>query len=92
MAGDARRRLAERLWIFLFIVVGFLFAVLAPPIAGIPLAAAAGGLGVLDAYVHRRLVGASWLAAAVVFGTMWLVLTVAAALTGAATGLGVFGP
>jgi hypothetical protein len=92
VAGNARRRLAERLWILLFIVVGFLFAVLAPPIAGIPLAAAAGGLGVLDAFVHRRLVGVPWLAAAVIFGTMWVVLTIAAGFTGAATGLGVFGP
>jgi len=86
------RRLAERLWILLFIVIGFLFAVLAPPVAGIPLAAAAGGLGVLDAYVHRRLVGASWLTAAILFGVMWIVLTVAGAIAGAPNGLGVFGP
>jgi hypothetical protein len=92
VTGETRRRIAERLWILLFIVIGFLFAVLAPPIAGIPLAAAAGGLGVLDAFVHRRLVGAPWLVAAVVFGMMWLALTVAAAVAGASNGLGVFGP
>lgn len=90
MAGDLRRRIAERLWILLFIVVGFLFAVLAPPVMGVPLAIASGVLGTLDAYVHRRLVGAQWLAAAVIFGVMWAALSVAAALTGAANGLGVF--
>jgi hypothetical protein len=90
VAGDLRRRIAERLWILLFIIVGFLFAVLAPPVMGVPLAVASGSLGTLDAYVHRRLVGAQWLAAAVIFGVMWVALSMAAALTGAANGLAVF--
>lgn len=92
MAADLRQRVAERLWVLLFIVLGFLFAVLAPPVAGIPLTLAATGMGILDAYVHRRLVGAPWLVAALVFGALWLTVAVAAAVTGASAGLEVFGP
>jgi hypothetical protein len=90
VAGDLRRRVAERLWIFLFIVVGFLFALLAPPVMGVPLAVASAGLGTLDAYVHRRLVGGQWLAAAAIFGVLWVALSMTAVLTGAASGLAVF--
>jgi hypothetical protein len=88
----ARRRLVERSWILAFLCAGFVFGVLAPPVLGIPLAAAAAALAVLDAYVHRRLVGTPWLAAAVVFGTLWLVLPVAAAVTGVGSGLALFVP
>jgi hypothetical protein len=90
VADDLHRQVAERLWIFLFIVVGFVFALLAPPLMGVPLAVASAGLGTIDAYVHRRQVGGQWLAAAVIFGVMWVSLSVAAALTGAASGLAVF--
>jgi hypothetical protein len=89
--GVAGRRLAERLWILAFMAAGFVFGVLAPPLLGIPLAAAAGALAVLDAYVHRTLVGSPWLAAASVFGSLWVVLPVAAAVTGAESGLDLFG-
>jgi hypothetical protein len=87
---DARRRLVERAWISLFLVSGFLFAVLAPPWAGIPLSLAACGLSVLNAYVYRDLVGAAWMAAAVIFGVLWVSLSVVAAVTGAESGLAVF--
>jgi hypothetical protein len=87
-----RRRFTERAWISMFLVSAFLFAVLAPPWAGIPLSLAAGGLGALDAFVHRGLVGAAWLTAAITFGLLCVVLAVVAAVTGAANGLEVFTP
>jgi hypothetical protein len=89
--GVSGRRLIERLWILAFMAAGFVFGVLAPPFLGIPLAAAAGALAVLDAYVHRRLVGSPWLAAAAVFGALWLILPIGAAVTGAESGLDLFG-
>jgi hypothetical protein len=92
VSGDAGRRLAERAWILLFLVSGFLFAVLAPPWAGIPLSLAACGLSVIDAYVHRKLVGAPWLVAALLFGVLLVSLSVVAAVTGAESGLAVFTP
>ena len=76
----------------MFLVSGFLFAVLAPPWVGIPLSAMACGLSVLNAYVYRDLVGAAWLAAAVIFGVLWVSLSVVAAVTGAESGLAVFTP
>lgn len=92
MARGARRRLAERAWISLFLVSGFLFAVLAPPWAGVPLSLAACGLGVLNAYAYRDLVGSPWLAAALIFGVLLVSLSVVAAVTGAESGLAVFTP
>jgi hypothetical protein len=92
VSGGAGRRLVERIWISLFLVSGFLFAVLAPPWAGIPLSLAACGLSVVDAYVHRDLVGAPWLVAAVLFGVLCPSLSVVAAVTGAESGLAVFTP
>jgi hypothetical protein len=76
----------------MFLVSGFLFAVLAPPWAGIPLSVATCGLSVLNAYAYRDLVGAPWLAAAVIFGTLWVSLSVVAAVTGAESGLAFFTP
>ena len=76
----------------MFLVSGFLFAVLAPAWAGIPLSAAACGLSVLNAYAYRDLVGVAWLAAAVIFGVLWVSLSVVAAVTGAESGLAVFTP
>jgi hypothetical protein len=88
----AGRRLIECSWILAFLAAGFVVAVLAPPVLGIPLAAIAAALAVLNAYVHRALVGTPWLVAAVVFGTMWLALPVAAAVAGAGSGLTLFVP
>jgi hypothetical protein len=76
----------------MFLVSGFLFAVLAPPWAGVSLSLAACGLSVLNAYVHRDLVGAPWLAAAVTIGLLLVILSVVAAVTGAESGLAVFTP
>jgi hypothetical protein len=90
--GDTRRAIIERLWIILFLMAGFVFAVLGPPVMAIPLAGAAGALAVLDAYVHRQLVGGPWLVAAAVFGGLWLAVSVAAGVTGADTGLQIFAP
>jgi hypothetical protein len=76
----------------MFLVSGFLFAVLAPPWAAIPLSLSACGLSVMDAYVHRDLVGTPWLAAATIFGVLCVSLSVVAAVTGAESGLAVFTP
>lgn len=80
--GSARRAWVERFWITIFIGLGFLFAVLAPPLLGLPLTLAAAALGILDAYAFRRLLGWQWVAAAVIFGVMWVVFVVIALLSG----------
>lgn len=91
MTGPAsRRRIVERLWIVTFIVLGFLFSILAPWYLGLPLVLVASGLGVLDGLAHRSLLGRQWVAAPTIFGTLWVVIAIGGALRGG-RGLDLFG-
>jgi hypothetical protein len=78
MAAPRERAKAwtERMWITLFIVLGFLFAVWAPPVMAVPLSLIASALGVLDGYVHRRLLGWQWVAAPAIYGILWIAFIV----------------
>ncbi len=93
MAEPASRRKAfvERWWIVTFIVLGFLFAVLAPWFAALPLVLFSSGLGVLDGYAHRALLGWQWAVAPCVFGVLWLAFAIGGAVRGG-SGLLLFGP
>jgi len=84
------KALTERLWIVIFIVVGFLFAVLAPWYVALPLALFSSALGVLDGYAHRGLLGWQWVVAPTVFGGLWIVFAIGGALRGG-SGILLFG-
>jgi hypothetical protein len=81
---------SERAWIVTFILLGFLFALLAPWYLGLPLSLIASALGVLDGYAYRRLLGWQWVAAAAVFGGLWIAFSVVGALRGG-SGMAAFG-
>ncbi len=87
--GSRARALLERLWIVTFIVLAFVFASMAPWYLGLPLAAFAAILGVLDGLAHRALLGPQWVAAPAILGALSVTLAVAAALRGG-RGLDVF--
>ena len=66
--GRKARALIERLWIVTFIVLAFVFSVLAPWYLAVPLVLFSSGLGVLDGLAHRAILGRQWVAAPVILG------------------------
>lgn len=91
MTEPGLRAFRERLWIVTFVVLAFVFAVLAPWYLGLPLAVFAAALGLLDGIAHRAIVGREWVAIPAIFGGLSVALAVAAAVRGG-RGLDVFGP
>jgi hypothetical protein len=87
--GSRLKALVERFWIVTFIVLAFVFAVLAPWYLGLPLALFSSGLGILDGLAHRALLGRQWVAIPAIFGVLTVVLAVLAAVRGG-RGLDVF--
>jgi hypothetical protein len=90
VSPSSRKAWGERVWIVTFIILGFLFAVLAPWYLGLPLALIASGLGVLDGYAHRDMLGWQWVAVPAIFGTLWIVFSIVGGFRGG-SGIGLLG-
>ena len=88
--GSRARAVIERIWIVTFIVLAFVFALLAPWFLGLPLALIAALLGVLDGLAHRPLLGTQWVVTPAILGSLSVGLALAASLRGG-RGLDVFG-